>query len=99
MGSSRGTVTTSGMDGLVWTGLMFVTLLLTFRPIDPSLPEGGEGHTNPTEPNRKWHSPHSDLRWLGLWMEQAEGISLENIVRLGKPMMHPNDLLDIMHDR
>ena len=32
-------------------------------------------------------------------MEQAEGISLENVVRLGKPMMHPNDLLAIMHDR
>lgn len=30
-------------------------------------------------------------------MEQAEGISLENVVRLGTPMMHPNQLLDIMH--
>ena len=38
-------------------------------------------------------------RWLGLWMDQAEGISLENVVRLGKPMMHPNDVLDIMHDK
>ena len=38
------------------------------------------------------------FRWLGLWMEQAKGISLENIVRLGNPMMHPNQLLDIFHN-
>jgi hypothetical protein len=31
-------------------------------------------------------------------MEQADGISLENLVRLGTPMMHPNQLLDIMHN-
>ena len=30
-------------------------------------------------------------------MEQAQGISLENVVRLGNPMMHPNQLLDILH--
>jgi hypothetical protein len=29
---------------------------------------------------------------------QAEGISLENLVRLGKPMMHPNEFLEIMHN-
>jgi len=39
------------------------------------------------------------IRWLALWMEQAEGISLENLVRLGDPMMHPNEFLEIMHDR
>ncbi|MEW5307325.1 MAG: hypothetical protein WDW36_009731 [Sanguina aurantia] len=37
------------------------------------------------------------VRWLAVWMEQAGGISLENIVRLGDPMMHPNDLLAILH--
>jgi len=37
------------------------------------------------------------IRWHAIWMEQAEGISLENVVRLGTPMMHPNQLLDIMH--
>eukprot|EP00798_Chlamydomonas_sp_ICE-L_P020356 gene20356-27121_t len=36
--------------------------------------------------------------WIGLWMEEALGISLENVVRLGEPMMHPNQLLDIFHD-
>nr|BAF46293.1 hypothetical protein [Chlamydomonas reinhardtii] len=39
------------------------------------------------------------IRWLGLWMEMVEGISLENLVRLGNPMMHPDDLLDILHNR
>ncbi|KAJ9505716.1 hypothetical protein QJQ45_021475 [Haematococcus lacustris] len=39
------------------------------------------------------------IRWHAIWMEQADGISLENLVRLGNPMMHPNDLLDIMHNR
>jgi hypothetical protein len=38
-------------------------------------------------------------RWLGLWMEMVEGVSLENLVRLGNPMMHPNDLLHILHDK
>ncbi len=32
-------------------------------------------------------------------MEQAHGISLENLVRLGTPMMHPTQLLDFMHSR
>lgn len=32
-------------------------------------------------------------------MEQADGISLENLVRLGTPMMHPNQLLDILHHK
>ncbi len=31
-------------------------------------------------------------------MEQAPGISLENVVRLGTPMMHPDQLLAFMHD-
>lgn len=39
------------------------------------------------------------IQWLGLWMEQAEGISLENVVRLGKPMMHPDELLKYMHEK
>lgn len=29
-------------------------------------------------------------------MAQAPGISLENLVRLGNPAMHPNQLLDFM---
>lgn len=39
------------------------------------------------------------VRWLGLWMEMVDGISLENLVRLGNPMMHPNELLDILHNK
>ncbi|GIL79952.1 hypothetical protein Vretimale_12814 [Volvox reticuliferus] len=39
------------------------------------------------------------IRWLGLWMEMVDGISLENLVRLGNPMMHPDDLLDILHNK
>jgi hypothetical protein len=39
------------------------------------------------------------VKWMGIWMEQAEGISMENLVRLGNPMMHPNNLLTIMHER
>eukprot|EP00195_Chlamydomonas_chlamydogama_P015552 CAMPEP_0202899652 /NCGR_PEP_ID=MMETSP1392-20130828/7827_1 /ASSEMBLY_ACC=CAM_ASM_000868 /TAXON_ID=225041 /ORGANISM="Chlamydomonas chlamydogama, Strain SAG 11-48b" /LENGTH=462 /DNA_ID=CAMNT_0049585895 /DNA_START=182 /DNA_END=1570 /DNA_ORIENTATION=- len=51
-------------------------------------------HVNGVIPGVGYH-----IRWLGIWMEQAEGISLENLVRLGTPMMHPNELLNILHNK
>lgn len=40
------------------------------------------------------------VRWHGLWMELADGVSMENVLNKGRPSpLQPEVLLDIMHNK